>query len=514
MNAARPRYAFWCHPVRVISHNLALPLALIAALGTTSAVPRAALAQVVAQTASPSPAWQRTARGDSLRVLAVSVVLRGESRPAERGELQVPEWRSGAASGARIVLRWLRFPTSDTGSTAAQKRPPIVFLAGGPGDAGTRAVSGMPLALLDSLRAIGDVIAFDQRATGTSTPLLWCPPAVAVPATDALDREPREARATEAVARCLTHLDSSGVQRAGYSTRESVEDLESLRVALQVPAISLFGGSYGTHLALAYLGAYPTRVERALLAGVEGLDDTFKLPSRIDAVFTDIARAAALDAQFAGRPSLLAVFDSLRAQLDATRPLATVGAVTVRVNGFDLQRLVADALGDHRSIAQLPSQLYAIAGGNLEALARTSVRLRQPRPINAMNLLVNCASGASPARWEQIDAERASSRLGDAMDFPAVVQCRSESLSARATLQASVSRAAVLFVSGTWDGRTPPSNVEPLLSQFPNARHLVIEYASHNLMGDPAVMDATGRFFRGEMPRERLVRRPQPPFVR
>ncbi|GAB1343694.1 alpha/beta fold hydrolase [Gemmatimonas sp.] len=477
-------------------------------------MPRAAVAQAV----SPSAEWHLTARGDSLRVLAVSVTLRDGSRPAERGELRVPEWRdaptNAASATSRIVLRWLRFPALDTVTASARSRPPIVFLAGGPGDAGTRAVSGMPLALLDSLRASGDVIAFDQRATGTSTPLLWCPPGTSVPVTDALDRELREARAREAVARCLTQLDSSGVQRAGYSTRESVEDLESLRIALKAPSISLLGGSYGTHLALAYLGAYPTRVARALLAGVEGLDDTFKLPSRIDAVFADVARAASRDPQFAGRRSLLEVFDSLRTHLDTARPLATAGSATVRVNGFDLQRLVTDALGDHRSIAQLPWQLYAIADGNLDALARTSVRLRQPRPINVMNLLVNCASGASPARWAQIDAERATSRLGEAMDFPAVVQCRSESLNARAPLQASVSRAVVLFVSGTWDGRTPPANVTPLLPQFPNARHLVVEYASHNLMGDPAVMAATGRFFRGEMPREELVRRPQPPFAR
>jgi pimeloyl-ACP methyl ester carboxylesterase len=86
----------------------------------------------------------------------------GESVPSERGEFSAP-WRRGDAGGKSITLRYVRFRT-----TAAQPSAPIVFLAGGPGDAATRAFAGMPRAILESLTAIGDVIAFDQRGTGTS----------------------------------------------------------------------------------------------------------------------------------------------------------------------------------------------------------------------------------------------------------------------------------------------------------------------------------------------------------
>ncbi|AMW06060.1 alpha/beta hydrolase [Gemmatimonas phototrophica] len=442
--------------------------------------------------------WQVTARGDSVQFDTLSVRLRSGERVAVRGTLRVPEWRRGT-SARRVTLRWLRF--SGSVGTSGPDAPPIVFLAGGPGDAGTRAISTMPVALLDFLLVAGDLIAFDQRATGTSIPLLVCAPSAAVSPDLRLTRAQRDSLSLSAAHTCLAQLQASGVQRAGYSTGESVEDLESLRIAIGVPSVSLYGGSYGTHLGLAYMQAYPKRTARAVLAGVEGPDDTFKRPSRIDAVFADISQVASRDPRFAGRRPLLEVFDSLRTQLAATTPVVTVGSSEIRLDAFDLQRFVTDALGEQRTIVTLPSQLYAMAEGKLELLAPTAMRLRAARPLNAMNLLVNCASGASAARWAAIDADIRTARLGDAMDFPANVQCRTDELRSARAAGSTRSKAVpvpVLFISGTWDGRTPVANVEELLATFTFGRHLVVPFQSHGLMGDPDVVEASLRFLRGD----------------
>jgi pimeloyl-ACP methyl ester carboxylesterase len=169
-----------------------------------------------------------------------------------------------------------------------------------------------------------------------------------------------------------------------------------------------------------------------------------------------------------------------------------------------------------RLLQVLPSQLYAIDGGNYEPLARNAAKLRRPRPVNAMNLLMNCASGASSARQAQIDTERASSRLGDVIDYPATAACKLPGLprlddAFRAPARSTTS---VLFVSGTLDGRTPPANVEAMLPLFPNGRHLVIENQSHSLMGDPDVFRATLKFLRGEDVPSARISRPIPTFTR
>src|SRR5690606_28539839 len=66
----------------------------------------------------------------------------------------------------RIRLGYVRFP-----STAAQPGPPIIYLAGGPGGSGVDAATGPRFPIFMALRAVADVIAFDQRGTGLSAHL-------------------------------------------------------------------------------------------------------------------------------------------------------------------------------------------------------------------------------------------------------------------------------------------------------------------------------------------------------
>ncbi len=496
-----------CGAFRMMRHAFPHTLCLAGVLTFTAA---GAGAQRDGAASTPS-ASIKTARGDTLTRDTLTFALRGSTRHAELFTLRVPEFRGQSTTSRRISLRWVRLA-----STATRPAAPLVFLAGGPGDAGTRAVSTMPREILDSLLAIGDVIALDQRATGRSEPLLNCAPDGQIPFDRALSSTQRDSVAQEVARRCLGQLTTRGVTLAGYTTAESVEDLESVRVALGVPAISLLGGSYGTHLGLAYLRRYPERVSRAVLAGVEGPDDTFKRPLLLDATFDRLSALVAADSMFRTRDDLRVVFDRVRRRLDSASVPVVLGGATVVVDAWDLQRFVTDALGDLRVMLALPSQLYVIDAGSYDVLARTAARMRQPRALNGMNLLMNCASGASAARRAQIDAERPSSRLGDVIDFPATASCRLDGLprldeAFRAPVRSAV---AVLFVSGTLDGRTPPANVDALLPGFVNGRHLVIEHQSHSLMGDPAVVAATRRFLRGlDVPTARVSRTP-PPFSR
>eukprot|EP01036_Dinobryon_divergens_P054389 gene54389-72676_t len=86
----------------------------------------------------------------------------GQETDAERGFFEVPEDRRLPGS-RRIRLGYVRFP-----STSPNPGPPIVYLAGGPGGSGVRTAMGPRFPIFMVLRAVADVIAFDQRGTGLS----------------------------------------------------------------------------------------------------------------------------------------------------------------------------------------------------------------------------------------------------------------------------------------------------------------------------------------------------------
>ena len=52
-----------------------------------------------------------------------------------------------------------------------------------------------------------------------------------------------------------------------YTTEESADDLEALRLALGAEKITLWSISYGTHLALSMIRRHPESVHAAILAG-------------------------------------------------------------------------------------------------------------------------------------------------------------------------------------------------------------------------------------------------------
>jgi pimeloyl-ACP methyl ester carboxylesterase len=87
----------------------------------------------------------------------------------ERGWLEVPV-RHANPAGARIRLPVVRLRT-----TNPDPGPPVIFLAGGPGSAGTRILMGSLAPNALRVRAFADVIAFDQRGTGASEPSLAVP---------------------------------------------------------------------------------------------------------------------------------------------------------------------------------------------------------------------------------------------------------------------------------------------------------------------------------------------------
>jgi pimeloyl-ACP methyl ester carboxylesterase len=59
--------------------------------------------------------------------------------------------------------------------------------------------------------------------------------------------------------------------------------------------LSLFGASYGSHLGLSIIRRHPEIVERAVLGGIEGPDQTIKLPVNVESHLSEVSRLIAAD---------------------------------------------------------------------------------------------------------------------------------------------------------------------------------------------------------------------------
>lgn len=437
---------------------------------------------------------------------------------AELSRFAVPESRV-SGSPRQIELAFVRIP-----STARRPGAPIVWLAGGPGWAGTSDLESPLLRLFLDLRESGDVVVLDQRGTGLSVPRLDCPGLIRFPMDVPLDRR-RSLDALELAAKaCSDRWRSAGVDLTAYNTRESAEDLEDLRVVLGAEKLRLLAGSYGTHLALAAIRAHEDRIERAVLAGVVGPDHLRRSPAGLEDQLSEIAMLVRRDSAVSERvPDLIALVREMRDRLE-TRPVtvqvpaADGTAVSVVVGRFDLAWYTRTLLGSRESIAHIPAFYAAMSDGDFTELGRAAAVWRLGAPPPATMFTNRCASGASAERVSRIARDRARATFPDAADLAEDRICRAWGVKPlpddfRLPVRSAV---PVLFVSGTLDGDAPEENAAEVLAGFSRGRRLIVGGGAHALLGleGPAARDATLRFLEGAAPRAERVDLPRVAFER
>ena len=420
----------------------------------------------------------------------------GRAVDAEIGRFRVPENRA-RPGGRTVELAFVRFP-----STSATPGPPIVYLAGGPGGAGTDAARGTRFDLFQALRSVADVVAFDQRGTGLSERLPECPHRTALP-LDASSREGYAALYRETARACAAHWRRAGVDLAAYTTEASADDVDALRRALGADRVQLWAISYGTHLALATIRRHPDAVARAVLAGVEGPDHTLKLPSHQQALLEQIdARRRAEDPTSTFLADVEAVLDRLRAAPVTVDVEAGGQTVPLTIGAFDVQWLAAGMLGGPDLSLALPPLFAAMRAGDFSGVAPWVLRLKGPTGVRAMSAAMDAASGASLGRRARIASEARRTLLGDAINFPSPAQAAGLGVPdlGPAFRAPVVSDVPVLFISGTLDGRTPVENADEVATGFSNGARLVLEGAGHSdplFLGSPTILARVAAFFAG-----------------
>ncbi len=430
---------------------------------------------------------------------------RGETVDAFEGTFMVPENRNKADS-RQIPITYVRFP-----ATADNPGAPIVYLSGGPGGSGIRTARDRRFAMFMALRAHGDVIALDQRGTGASNILPECVSKEHVPNERQVSDAEHVAIHQAALKECLAFWREEGVDIAGYNTVENARDLEDLRRHLGAEKITLWGISYGSHLAFAALKELGDRIEKVVIASAEGLDQTVKMPARTDAYFDRLQ--AAIDTQpgaKAAYPDIKALMRRVHAKLEAEPvmldvPLRSGGTAPYLFHRRDMQMVASALVSDPGRVAQLLNLYLAVDAGIMEPLAGLLGRFvvpGEPISMHAMSTAMDVASGMTAPRKAWIAEQAETALLKDYLNFSYHYDGVAPELDLGDGFRAKpVSDVPVLLFSGTLDGRTYIESQRESVEGLGNLTTIMVKNAGHNLyMLSSDVQDAIDRFLRNEPP--------------
>ena len=359
---------------------------------------------------------------------------------------------------------------------------PLVLLAGGPGQAASD-IGKLALAF-DAVRRSRDILLIDQRGTGKSNPF-------ACKLFDALDpvvAMMQVAPDPDKLRECATGFTGDPKQ---YTTPAFVSDLEAVRGALGVDQFNVWGGSYGSRVALAYLRAHPERIRTAIIDGVAPTsmriiqEALLNGEARLAQTLADCAAAAPCNAAY---PKLAPDWAKMQAGFASAKDTSLTHPRTGAVQSVAVDFLAIDGAlrtllysAEYRTM--IPELITRAAAGDLAPLFATSLRI-----VGDMGQGMNIGLQLSVVCTE--DAPRLSPELSEAAKRQPLVATVFERVDAACSAwpkgavpdeyhAPTAADTPVLVLSGGLDPVTPPANGELAAKSLTNATHIVAPGYAH-----------------------------------
>jgi len=313
--------------------------------------------------------------------------------------LQVP-LTYGKPGGGTISLTVSRIRTARPGL----RRGVLLLIPGGPGSPGLRRPSDMvkrlPKAVLDRY----DLVGFDPRGVGRSSPVSCglahedLAPTLLKPYPSADGDIKRNAAWSRRIADACAR--NGGPVLRSISTRTEARDIDAIRRALGEQRLSYWGVSYGTYAGAVYATMFPGRTDRVVLDSNDDPD-----PRRvarawlanysvgIEDRFPDFAAwAAARDDELglgADAAAVRRTFLDLAGRLDRA-PIPWPGANPARLDGAVLRETMLNALYSDAGFPALAALMRAALGpGPLPAPSTAPDEAMQNAAASAAATLCN-----------------------------------------------------------------------------------------------------------------------------
>jgi pimeloyl-ACP methyl ester carboxylesterase len=205
---------------------------------------------------TPSISVPAGAKAGNLSLQRCAYATQKGNYRADCGTLVVPENRADPRS------RLIALPVIRIRSRSDRPAQAIFRLNGGPG------LTNMKFTTASRFADDHDIVLVGYRGVDGSS-VLNCPEVVSAlrHSTDFTGQQSLQAY-TDAFRACADRLSHAGVDLAGYSLAQRVDDLEAARAALGYGPIDLLSESTGTRTAMIYSWRHPESIHRSVMIGV------------------------------------------------------------------------------------------------------------------------------------------------------------------------------------------------------------------------------------------------------
>jgi pimeloyl-ACP methyl ester carboxylesterase len=294
---------------------------------------------------------------------------------ADCAKLTVPLDYAHPNNGKTIKVAVLRVRATDRENRIGS----LLINPGGPGAPGAEFARDFASVMPDEIRERFDIVGFDPRGSGKTTPVRCQDNLDGVFSAD-FSPETQAERAE--LATRLQQLAQSCQERSGdvlphVSSENTVRDMDRIRRAVGDEKLTYVGYSYGTYLGTLYAKLFPKKVRALVLDGaidpnlsaVEiGAEQAGGFERSLDLFLADCSQDRRCPFYNAGDSA--GAFDQLAAQVDA-QPLAADDGRTLGGGEFDLG--VAQALySGEEGYPQLQQALAAALRGDGDRLLALS----------------------------------------------------------------------------------------------------------------------------------------------
>jgi pimeloyl-ACP methyl ester carboxylesterase len=398
----------------------------------------------------------------------------------------MPVWENRTTkSGRKIDLYMVVLPAQSPNPAP----DPVFYLSGGPGYGSAGGAAGMA-EFLAEIRKQRDIVLVDQRGIGKSHPLHCDLPGGA----NDLQSYMRTLFPMETLRACEPKL-AAEADLTQYTTQIAMDDLDDVRAWLGYQRINVFGGSYGTRAAQAYMRQHPDRVRSALLMGVMIMDGRMpfyharKAQESIDKLFDDCAAEESCRTAFPDPRGDLKKVVARLAQGPVKQtikdpktgkpvPLSIpAGAFTTTLRAMQYSPFLA---------VRIPLYVHLAAQGDYGPMMLMTVLDRTDPDWNiGAYLSITCAEDVARIDPKEVAAMVADTYQGDDRIRDQVEAC---SFWPRARVPEGFfkpleSIAPTLILTGWLDPATPPEWAAEVSRHLPNSLNVVIRDAAHGSGG-------------------------------
>ncbi|MEM9102066.1 MAG: alpha/beta fold hydrolase [Pseudomonadota bacterium] len=412
------------------------------------------------------------------------------------GTLKVPENYQNT-DGKKIALNIAVVPAVKKNVTP----DPLVFLAGGPGQAATEVIQFARV--LRKINTTRDLVFIDQRGTGKSAPLLCEDEELNAGLFELNDKLFDVQKIVET---CLESYDNDLSQ---FNTENAIRDFEEVRKYLGYKKVNIYGGSYGTRAGLVYMRMFPGSIRSAILDSVAPTQVVIGPFGKFGArAFEMVLASCEAQPQCAAaypnlRKTFLALVDRLEQQpLEITiRHPSTNEPETFLVTDTKLVNTLRGALYSTTTHRLVPVIIQELANDNPLPLAGLMAANSSSFTMyTGLTMNIICSedmSRATPALLQQ-DANNEFISGKQTQIFVDYCKYWPKYPVAPEFSKPVVSDIPTFILSGDFDPVTPPEWGELAKENLKNSRHFIVKNAAHVPLANGCIVGLVHEFLNSQ----------------